>query len=90
MLNVLNHGMGIQDAIAAPRVDAADRENFVDSRMDEATIEALERMGHHMLVKEETAAQSGFANPVGVMVDPETNLVHAGADVFRLAEARGF
>ena len=90
VLNVLDHGMSIQDAIAAPRVDAADRENFVDSRMDEATIEALTQMGHHMLVKEETAAQSGFANPVGVMVDPETNLVRAGADVFRLAEARGF
>ena len=90
VLNALDHKMGIQEAIAAPRVDAADKETYIDSRVGEATIATLSRMGHNMRIKEETAAQSGFANPVGVMVDPETNLIHAGADVFRLAEARGF
>ena len=90
ILNVLDHNMGIQEAIAAPRVDAADRETFVDSRIDESTVAALRQMGHKIEVVEESAAQSGFAVPVGLMINSETGRIHAGADVFRQAEARGF
>ena len=90
IMNVLDHKMGIQQAIAAPRVDAADRETFVDSRIDEDSIEALRRMGHNVGVVQEGAAQGGFAVPVGLMVNPDTGQIHAGADVFRQAEARGF
>ena len=90
IMNVLDHKMGIQQAIAAPRVDAADRETFVDSRIDEDAIEALRRMGHNVGVVQESAAHGGFAVPVGLMVNPDTGRIHAGVDVFRLAEARGF
>ena len=91
IVNLLDHDMGIQDAITAPRVDAADRETHVDSRIDEATIEALRQMGHSTVVVAESPAQSNFALPVGLMVNPETGNVHAGVDVFRTgAVARGY
>jgi len=90
VMSVVDHKMGIQEAIGAPRVDAADRETYVDERIDEPTIEALRRMGHNVAVAEQTAAYTGFARPSGLMVDPDTNRVHAGAEVFYLTEARGF
>ena len=94
VLNVIDHKMGIQDAIGVPRVDAADRETYVDSRIHDATVEALRRMGHNVEVVEMDAAHAGFltgfARPSGLMVDPESNRVHAGAEVFNLTEARGY
>ena len=90
VLNVIDHKMGIQDAIAAPRVDAADRVTRVDSRIDPATVEALIQKGHNVNVVEQTAAYAEFARPSGLMVGPGTNRVHAGAEVFNLTEARGF
>jgi gamma-glutamyltranspeptidase/glutathione hydrolase len=92
--NIVDHGMGIQEAIGVPRVDAADRETYVDSRIDESTVEALQRMGHNIAVVQMDAAHTGyltgFARPSGLMVDPESNRVHAGAEVFNLTEARGY
>ena len=43
--NVVDFGMSIQEAITAPSVDAAERETFVDHRIDPQTVEALARMG---------------------------------------------
>ena len=88
-MNVIDHGMGIQEAIGAPRVDAADRESFADSRIDESVVEDLRGMGHVVETVDESAAQGGFASPVGLMVAPETGRIHAGVDVFRMSEARG-
>lgn len=90
LMNILDHQMSIQEAIAAPRVDAADRETHLDSRISEATIRALRGMGHNIKVVEETAAETSFARPLGLMVHPDTHQIHAGVDVFRICEARGF
>ena len=70
-------------------MDAADRETYVDSRIDAGTVDALREMGHGVEVVQETAAQSNFAVPVGLLVDGDTGRIHAGVDVFRQAEARG-
>ena len=87
LMNVIDHGMGIQEAITAPIVDAADRETFVDHRIDESVAEALRGMGHNI---EFPATEGAFSRPNGLMVHPETGLVHAGVEVFSAAEARGF
>jgi gamma-glutamyltranspeptidase/glutathione hydrolase len=89
--NVLDHKMGIQEAIAAPRMDASERETHVDARMDTTAVEALRKMGHNVIVVEESAAyHAGFARPSGLMLNPETGRIHAGVDVFRIGDARGF
>ena len=89
-LNVVEFGMGIQDAIAQPRLDASAGVTLVDSRFDNASIEALAAMGHNLDIAEETAADANFATPLGILVDHETGKVHGGVDVFRIAEARGY
>lgn len=89
-LNVAQFGMGMQEAIAQPRVDASSHATLVDGRIDAATAEALIAMGHHLQVIEETAADVNFATPLGILVDQERGTLHGGVDVFRIAEARGY
>lgn len=91
VMNAIDYGMSIQQALAVPRVDAAERETWVDARMSEETAGALAQMGHNVARLEESAAyQAGFARPAGLMVHPQTGRIHAGVDVFRMGEARGF
>ena len=89
-LNVAQFGMGMQEAIAQPRVDVSAQQVVVDSRMAPATIDALAAMGHHLTVVDETAADAHFATPLGILVDHERGTLHSGVDVFRIAEARGY
>ena len=87
LMNVIDHGMGIQEAITAPTIDAADRETFVDQRIDESVADSLRAMGHNI---EYPAAEGSFSRPNGLMVHPETGMIHAGVEVFSPAEARGY
>ena len=89
-LNVAEHGMGIQQAIAQPRVDASARATLADIRLEPSTVDALRAMGHIVEVVEETAADTNFATPLGILVDHESGRVHGGVDVFRIAEAKGY
>ena len=89
-LNVAQFGMGMQDAIAQPRVDVSTKQVLVDNRIAPETIEALAAMGHQVEVVEETAADGRFAIPLGILVNHERGTLHSGVDVFRIAEARGY
>jgi gamma-glutamyltranspeptidase/glutathione hydrolase len=89
-LNVVEFGMGIQEAIGQPRVDASAREAMADARLDAAALDALVAMGHNIAVVEESPADINFATPLGILVDHENGRVHGGVDVFRIAEARGY
>ena len=86
LVNVIDFKMGIQDAISAPTVDAADRETFVDQRIEGAAVDALRRMGHNV----ELSTSDSFSRPKGLMVHPDTGRIHAGVDVFSASEARGY
>ena len=88
--NVVDFGMSMQEAITAPSVDAAERETFVDHRIDLQTVAELGRIGHNVEVVPEPATGGGFSRPRGVMIDPETNLLHAGVHPFGPDEARGY
>ena len=88
--NVVDFGMSIQEAITAPSVDAAERETFVDHRIDPQTVEALAGMGHNVEVVAEPATGGGFSRPRGVMLNPDTGLLHAGVHPFGPDEARGY
>ena len=90
ILNVIDFDNGIQEAITAPTVDAADRETFADHRLDPEVIEALSRMGHRMEIVPEPSTGGGFAKPRGVMLDEKTGLVHAGVHVIGPDGAYGY
>ena len=88
--NVVDFGMSIQEAITAPSVDAAERETFVDHRIDPQTVETLAQMGHNVEIVPEPSTGGGFARPRGVMIDPDTGLLRAGVHPFGPDEARGY
>ena len=88
--NVIDFGMGMQEAIAAPSIDAAERETFLDHRIDPQTVAELSRMGHNVSVVPEPSTGGGFSRPRGVMIDPENGLLRAGVHPFGPDEARGY
>ena len=97
LVNVIDFGMGIQEAIAEPRIhiEGADpkmpegklvKEMFVDSRIKRETMEELKKRGHVITLK----LDGDFALPVGVMRDSSTGMLHSGVTVSVPATAMGF
>jgi gamma-glutamyltranspeptidase/glutathione hydrolase len=96
LVNVIDFGMGIQDAVAAPRVhiEGSDpkapegklvRELFVDWRMPTEVVNELERRGHQVALKPD----GSFALPVAIMRDLGTGRLRGGVTVPSPAMAIG-
>ncbi len=81
-LNVLEFGMGIQEACTAPTVDVSTMATIVDSRIPARVIERLSERGHRVQVVEETPYTGHFSSPSGILIDRETGLLHGGVEVF--------
>ena len=97
LVNILDFGMGIQEAIEAPRIhiEGSDpkvpagklvRHLFADSRLPPSTIEDLVNRGHDVVLRPD----GSFALPVGIMLDPSTGKLSAGVTVATPATAVGF
>jgi gamma-glutamyltranspeptidase/glutathione hydrolase len=75
ILNVIDHGMGIQQAVEAPRIWTM---MYGDLNVEEGVplevSEALHAMGHSI---ERVRTVAGGMN--GVLLDSDTGLIHAGA-----------
>ena len=88
--NVIDFNMSIQQAINAPSVDAAERETFIDHRIEPQTVQALHNIGHNTSVVPEPATGGGFSRPRGITINPKTNLLHAGVHPFGPDQAHGY
>jgi len=88
IVNVVDHGMSLQEAIGAPRVHCEKDHILADSRLPEESLTTLERMGQVVNRSEETFMNSNFARPVGALVDKD-GIVRSGVDVLRPATAIG-
>lgn len=97
LVNILDFGMSIQDAIAASRIhiEGSDpkvpdgklvRRLFVDSRINQQTVRELERRGHEVTLQED----GDFALPVGIMRDLSTGTMRSGVTVPVPATAIGY
>jgi gamma-glutamyltranspeptidase / glutathione hydrolase len=64
--NVVDHGMDMQAAITAPRLDFSTRMLQISNRIDTSTLVQLRRMGHPVQAMEEDVLTFDFASPVGV------------------------
>jgi gamma-glutamyltranspeptidase/glutathione hydrolase len=88
--NITDFQMGIQDAIAAPRVHCELGRPFVDSRLPKTARDTLEAMGHEVVGCAESFYASYFGRPVGILRDPATGRLTGGAAPLRRAAAVGF
>jgi gamma-glutamyltranspeptidase/glutathione hydrolase len=91
LLNILQHDMSPQSAVAAMTVDASGREVLVDSRFPDAVVEELQNLGHAVKIVEEEPGMTGnFARPSAVTIDYDNGLLRTGVDVFRPSLALGY
>ena len=96
LLNVLDFGMSIQEAVAVPRIALVADPNFykagsritlqVEKRVADSEIEKLAQLGHHM----ERVSGYALGSMQGILVDLEKGTMAAGADPRRVAYAVGW
>ncbi len=96
LLNLIDFEMGIQEAIEAPRVSLHADPNFykpqaevsmrVESRVSAAVIARLRAMGH----RPEPIAGFAIGNMQGILMNPKTGTMTAGADPRRSMYAVGW
>jgi gamma-glutamyltranspeptidase / glutathione hydrolase len=89
--NIIIFGMGPQEAIIQPTIDAITKNTVIDSRIPEGVVKNLEKLGHRIkLAQEEPGMLGNFSRPSAIYIDPETGLLRAGVDAFRPAMALGY
>ena len=96
LLNVLDFGMSIQDAVAAPRMALVADPNFykpgaaikvrIENRISEDVANALKSMGHDA----ELIGGYSLGSMQGILVNQQTGTMAAGADPRRVAYAVGW
>jgi gamma-glutamyltranspeptidase/glutathione hydrolase len=88
VMNLLGHGMTIQPAILAPRIDASTPDLIASSRLPTATLEALAALGHNVVTRDERLLHGDFASPVGIERTVD-GVFRGGADAYYQAIAIG-
>lgn len=89
LVNVLDHGMTIQEAIDQPRIAQLNKGSlYIEGNFDEQMVTGLEAMGHKMSVK--NVDDSYFGGVHGIIRDLETGEMHGGADRRRDGKALSY
>jgi gamma-glutamyltranspeptidase / glutathione hydrolase len=83
IVNLVEFGMGMQEAISAPRVHCEGRAATIDSRFGEQVLHELSDRGHDLNVQTETFSTSLFGRPNGVLVDPASGRLRGGVNPFK-------
>jgi gamma-glutamyltranspeptidase / glutathione hydrolase len=90
LVNSIDFGLGVQAAVAAPRIHCEGQLTEVDSRTEPSVVDALARRGHTLKVHEEHASSFRFARPGGIRVDPHSGQLTGGVHQFTPAWAMGY
>ena len=88
--NVIDLGMGIQEACASLFVDASGDRPIAEADLAPSTLEALRAMGHELDLREKSFLPRLFASPTGILVDRASGRLHGGADPFHPGVALGY
>ncbi|MCB0116370.1 MAG: gamma-glutamyltransferase [Caldilineaceae bacterium] len=88
--NVIDLGMGIQEACDQVLVDASTPKILTNAAMGEAAIAGLTAMGHDLNLRQQDFLPRLFAIPTGILVDPQTGKLHGGADSYHPGVAIGY
>ena len=86
IVNLVDRKLGMQDAIAAPRLHAEGPEILLDDRFDPAVFEGLRALGDTVVAGEKTPCSFNFAQPNGIAVGADGRL-YGGADPYTPAAA---
>ena len=78
-MNILDHGMGMQEAIDAPVIDVSTPKLIASHFIPAATVERLRALGHDVAVRDPSRMTGDFASPTGVLRRDDGSL-EGGAD----------
>lgn len=81
LVNTLDRGWSIQDAVAAPRVHCEGWDSLVDGRIDPDVIAELRAMGHRLVVRQPGYAQPAFSRINAIAFDGD-GVATSGTDQF--------
>ena len=70
-MNLADHGMSMQPAVSAPRIDASTPALFVNADLPAATVESLRSLGHRIVVKDDRQLRGEFSSPACVQAAPD-------------------
>ena len=90
LVNMLDFGMGLQEAIDGPRVHCQGRATEVDSRIPAEVQARLAALGHEVVPKEEGPGNTHFGRVNAIYIDPKTGLLHAGTGPAWHSAAAGY
>jgi len=88
IINVIDFGMTLEQAIEAPRVHCITKTLFVEGRVDRAVVEKLEALGHKVSVRAEF--DNYFGGAQGILIDSASKKLYGGADSRRDGVAMGY
>lgn len=93
IVNIIDFGMGLDEAIEAPRffsysVSGEPRNIYLEARIPQNIRQALESMGHLLTVREDFDTYFGGAQ--GIMILDRKNAIHGGADSRRDGYGAGY
>jgi len=88
LMNIVDYGMDLQQAINAPRIHCMTGEIFMESRIPKEVQEALKAKGHKISVR--GAMDLYFGGAQGVMVDAKAGKLYGAADPRRDGFAKGY
>lgn len=88
--NVVDFGLGMQDAVSAPRIHCEGEVLHMDARLPEATIAGVRAMGHQVSVREEHFLSSYFARPNAILIDHTEGVLRSGLEPYKLSTAVGY
>jgi gamma-glutamyltranspeptidase/glutathione hydrolase len=90
LVNVLDHGLGVQAAVTTPRLHCEGELTEIDARTPPEVVSDLERRGHRLKVHQEHASSFRFARPGGIRIDPSSNTLTGGVHQYTPAWAMGY
>jgi gamma-glutamyltranspeptidase / glutathione hydrolase len=79
LINHVDFGMRVQQAVDSPRVYCQGEKTYVDSRIPEGVQEHLRELGHILVEQSEAPAPTNFARVSAVSRDPATGELSAGS-----------
>jgi gamma-glutamyltranspeptidase / glutathione hydrolase len=78
-VGIVDHGLGVQDAIDVPRVHSQGNRTFVDSRAAPEAIAGLRERGHDVVVQDVAPGELAFSRVSAVAVSDDGSTLSAGA-----------
>lgn len=88
IVNLVDYGFGMGEALASPRFDASTRKLVVSDRIPVATRERLQELGHTIELRDESLLTGDFASPVAIARREDGTLAGA-ADAWYFPAAAG-